>query len=384
MEQQLCKHFREHHQRLEKLNESIGIHRVIEEIPISILIMDTAGKTEYTNSAFTKLTGYTLGEITGLKPLFLLATQPPESFVENLRETFRNGKVWHGELVNKKKNGDCFVGSISIFPNRNRQGKITHYVSFCENITEKKRLAEELKAVREEAEKCEQLKSAFLANVSHEIRTPMSGIIGFTSLLKNPCLTGEEKDHYIEIIHRSSERMLQVINELMEISKIETGIVSVRHSEVKVNKLIDYFLHVYEPAARRKGIAITGRKALPDQEVVLNTDEGKLRGIFMHLINNALKYTHEGNIGVGYRMLANRIEFFVSDTGIGISGAHQQTIFERFIQVDMSLSSHYEGLGLGLTISKEYVKMLGGSLRLESEPCKGSVFFFDLPCQPVC
>ncbi|MDD4226952.1 MAG: ATP-binding protein, partial [Mariniphaga sp.] len=113
-------------------------------------------------------------------------------------------------------------------------------------------------------------------------------------------------------------------------------------------------------------------------------DEGKLRGIFMHLINNALKYTHEGNIGVGYRMLANRIEFFVSDTGIGISGAHQQTIFERFIQADMSLSSHYEGLGLGLTISKEYVKMLGGSLRLESEPCKGSVFFFDLPCQPVC
>jgi signal transduction histidine kinase len=237
------------------------------------------------------------------------------------------------------------------------------------------------------AEESDRLKSAFLANMSHEIRTPMNGILGFAELLSQPGLTGETQQNYIRIIEKSGTRMLNIINDIVNISKIEAGLMKVNWQESNINEQIEYIYTFFKPEVEGKGMQISFRNSLPSKESVISTDREKLYAILKNLVKNAIKYSKIGSIEFGYSLrrahdnlsISLELEFFVKDTGIGIPKDRQDAIFERFIQADITDKNAYQGAGLGLSISKAYVEMLGGKIWVESEPEVGSCFYFTLP-----
>lgn len=259
------------------------------------------------------------------------------------------------------------------------EGNPIEMIGYFVDITNRKKADQELVLAKEKAEESDRLKSAFLANMSHEIRTPMNGMLGFADLLKDSQLTTNEKEEYVAIIRKSGHRLLGIINDLINISKIESGQMDVKFEPVNVNEQLDYLYKFFSAETRKKGLELKKHCPAKEDEVVISTDKEKLYAILTNMIKNAIKFTDKGRIEFGYKRKNDSFEFFVSDTGIGISRENQQAVLERFIQVDSGFSSGYEGAGLGLSISKAYIEMLGGKLRIESELGQGSTFFFTVP-----
>ncbi len=262
-------------------------------------------------------------------------------------------------------------------------------VAIFDDITDRK-LAEnqlklqlsELTAAKEKVEENDRLKTEFLAHISHEIRSPMTGIIGFSELLKTRLLSSEEQAEYIDLIHRSGQRLLHLINDLGNISCIESGELRVQISETPVNELLRELNAFFKHEAKTKGIGIHCTVGLPDGASIITTDSAKLIQILTNLIQNALKFTSSGSIDFGYSRKDLFLEFYVIDSGIGIPFDMRERIFDRFLQVQDSSVRKYEGYGLGLSISKAFVEMLGGAIRVESVKDCGSRFFFTLPYNP--
>ena len=240
---------------------------------------------------------------------------------------------------------------------------------------------EEFLLSKEKAEESERLKSAFLANMSHEIRTPMNGILGFASLLEDPDLTGEKQHEYIQIIEKSGIRMLNIINDIIDISKIESGLMKVHIKESDIKEQMEYIYTFFKPEVEAKGMKLIFRSTLPAKEAIIQTDREKLFAILTNLVKNAIKYSNEGTIEFGYDRVTNgndSLQFYVKDTGTGIPKDRQEAIFERFIQADITDTRTQQGAGLGLAITKAYVDMLGGKIWVESKEGKGSTFYFTL------
>ena len=323
----------------------------------------------------------------------------PQSFLRRVRYLYDHKQLTsRDEIV--LKSGSIFdrFSSPMVGPHDRYYGRIWSF----HDISEHKQVVDELIRAKEHAEESDRLKSAFLANMSHEIRTPMNGIIGFAGLLKEPKLSGEEQFEYIGIIEKSGARMLNIINDIMSISKVESGQMDVSVKETNINDQIQYIYTFFKPEAELKGIRLTVEKLLPDKEAIIRTDKEKVYAILTNLVKNAIKFTHTGSIEFGYNLkpvhpdsdhfgpkkageLVNvpagevELEFYVKDTGSGIRPEQQEFIFERFRQGSESLTRNYEGAGLGLAISKAYVQMLGGEIWVESNEGFGSVFYFTLP-----
>ncbi len=236
-----------------------------------------------------------------------------------------------------------------------------------------------LQSAKEKAEQSDKLKSVFLANLSHEIRTPMNGIIGFTKLLKKKNLTEEKREKYVDVILSSGERMLKIINDLMHISKIEAGQIELDPSMFNLNKLIDEACLFFKSEAERKKLQFTCFKSLDNEKSNIVADKTKVEQIIYNLLKNAFKFTKEGKIHFGYEILGDKIQFRVEDSGRGIPIHQQDNIFDRFKKSDSPPSSEEEGSGLGLSISKTFVELMGGAIWVESEIGKGSTFIFTLP-----
>ena len=215
--------------------------------------------------------------------------------------------------------------------------------------------------------------------MSHEIRTPMNGILGFTELLKAKKLSGDIQQEYINIIEKSGKRMLNIINDIISISKVESGQIEVTTSETNVNEQIEYLYTFFKPEAEQKNISLFLTKELPSKDSFIKTDREKLYAILTNLIKNAIKFTNDGSIEFGCERKGDYLEFFVKDTGLGISDSQKKIIFERFRQANDTISRTHEGSGLGLAISKAYVEILGGNIWVESKEGKGSTFYFTLP-----
>ena len=240
----------------------------------------------------------------------------------------------------------------------------------------------ELVAAKEKAEKADRLKSAFLATIPHELRTPMNGILGLTELLTDPELSKQESEEYTDLIHQSSLHLLKLINELIDIARIEAGETMVKQVDTNVNKLLQNLCAFFKLEIRKKGLCLKCNTGLADSESIILTDHAKLTQILTNLVNNALKFTVKGWIEISYTRVNGTLEFYVKDTGIGIPSAMHEKIFERFIQVNNPLTKGMEGSGLGLSITKAYVTMLGGTIRIDSVEGKGSTFTFTLPYNP--
>lgn len=256
-------------------------------------------------------------------------------------------------------------------------GKSVGRVWSFRDVTERKKAENDLVEAKEKAEESDRLKTAFLHNVSHEIRTPMNAIIGFTTLLNEKGTTDQERQQFTGIITQSSNQLLSIINDIVDIANIESGQVKVNFSRINLNSCMKGLLEQF--SYRKNNISIGLHLDLPDDQSYLVTDETKMIQVLSNLINNALKFTQEGRIDFGYQVQNEYIEFYVSDTGIGIPVEHQSKIFKRFYQVDFGGSRQYGGTGLGLSICEAYVILLGGEIHVASEPGKGSKFVFTLP-----
>jgi PAS domain S-box-containing protein len=355
----------------------------VQQSPVVIIITDLAGNIEYVNPIFVDITGYTLEEVIGKKTNILKQANLSDENYSELWNTISSGKVWHGEFHNKKKNGEFFWERASVSPIRNSQGQIINYIKVAEDISEIKIKEQELRSALEKAKESDRLKSAFLSNMSHEIRTPMNGILGFTQLLKEPQLTGNEKDTFINIIEKSGNRMLNTINDIIDISKIESGQVEVYKTEISVNKILEEQYDFFIQEAKSKGLELIYQSTLSDSESKLITDKHKVEGILSNLIKNAIKFTKRGSITFGCFLKtiddSTSMEIFVSDTGVGISQSRIKAIFNRFEQADIEDINVYEGSGLGLAISKSYIELLGGKIEVFSKKGSGSTFRFTIP-----
>ena len=297
------------------------------------------------------------------------------------------------DMVNNNKAYDII---FEITPKNTSEKKIIHSIAELQrdkngiplkvsgvllDITLQKHIEDSLIEAKEQAEVADRLKSAFLANMSHEIRTPMNGILGFTELLNEPERSGEDQQRFISIIQKSGNRMLDTVNNLIDISKIETGQMEVLLKQVDISAELESQFHFFQAETEKKGINLSLTNTLPESCNLINTDLHKFNSILTNLIQNALKYTDEGSIKLGCIKKGQHIQFSVKDSGIGIPKNRQETIFDRFVQADIADTRALEGSGLGLTISKAYAEMMGGKIWLKSEEGIGSTFYFSLPVQ---
>ena len=238
----------------------------------------------------------------------------------------------------------------------------------------------DLNISKENAEENDRLKSAFLANMAHEIRTPMNGILGFSELLKNPEISGEKQQKFVDIIFNSGQRLLNTLNDLMDISKLETGQVKLKLKEININDEVENMYSLFKLEATNKGLSFKLITPIENNAIVINTDREKLYGVLSNLIKNAIKYTEKGgSIEFEYKVEGEFLVFCISDTGIGIPEDRQKAIFDRFVQADIDDTKVYEGCGLGLSIAKSYAIMFKGSISVESVENKGSKFYFKIP-----
>jgi PAS domain S-box-containing protein len=361
-----------------QLTES-RFHTLTNLVPVGIFMTHTDGKTIFVNPKWSTISG--LSQEEALNDGWLNAVHPED------RKKLKQG--WY-DAANKRKTSDAeyrFLksdGSITwvlgrAIPEYNENQQIIGYVGTITDITEIKLYEIELNRLKEKAEESDRLKSAFLANMSHEIRTPMNGILGLAELLNEPKLSGDEQQLYLDLIKESGIRMLNIMRDIIDISRIAADQVKVHIEEVDINKQTKYLFKLFKPQTDNKGIVLSLSQDLLAEDVIINTDKEKLNAILSYLIKNAIKYTNEGGIEFGYLKEKENLQFYVKDTGMGIPKDRQKAIFERFVQADTEDRYALEGTGLGLSIAKAYVEMLTGKIWLESKKGKGSTFYFTIP-----
>ena len=358
---------------------SLKLSKAIIQSPTSIIITDPSGTIEFVNPKFTQLTGFSAEEAIGRNPNILKSGEQNEAFYKKLWDTITSGNDWSGELLNKKKNGELYWESVSISPLINDDGVITHFVGVKEDITDRKKMIADLIVAKDQAEAGARLKTAFMNNISHEIRTPLNGITGFGQLISQPGLSDEERDSYMEILQSSTERLINTINDYMDASLLASENLTPVIATFGLNQLFDEICSTIEQKCRVKNIRFSYLPPIHEQHIQLLSDRELLKKVLFHLLGNAVKFTKAGEISTGFEIENDHIEFFVKDTGIGISSAALESIFDAFNQEEISSTRNYEGSGLGLTITKGILKLLGGNIRVISEKEKGSEFRFTLP-----
>lgn len=365
-----------------KVIESEAYYRTLIDVsPDGIIITDLAGIISYSSIKALEIFGVPPGvKAVGTPILNWLASDSHNRVMERFNNIVRgNTAPETREYELRKFDGTIFWGELSSSPLTGAKGTPAEMLIVLRDISVRKTAELDLIKSKEKAEESDRLKTAFLHNISHEIRTPMNAIIGFSALLSEPGLDIASQKSFVEHISQSSFRLLEILNNIIEVSNIEAGILKVKKSEANLNKMLELILSEYQPKAIEKGIELTMNTGLPDSRTDLLYDYGKIKSILTSLLNNAFKFTHKGGVSLGYKLNGAFLEFYVSDTGIGIPQEHQYKVFTRFYQVDNTLNRNYDGTGLGLSITKAYVELLGGKIWLTSKPGNGSVFYFTIP-----
>jgi PAS domain S-box-containing protein len=382
--------------RLRMESELLKLAQAVEQSPGSIIITNLKAEIEYVNEAFLEATGYSRREVIGKNPSILHSgNTPPETF-RSLWSALSRGQAWQGEFFNQDKHGREYIEHAIIAPIRNPNGKVTHYVAVNDDITEKKQLTRELDAhrhhledlvaertiqlaeAREKAETANRAKSVFLANMSHEIRTPMNAIIGLTHLLQRD---KPRQDQAVRLtkIESSAGHLLAIINDILDLSKIEAGKLTLEISNFNLGEVFDHIQSLFREELRAKGLSI--HADMGDTPVWLKGDATRLRQALFNYVGNAIKFTEQGTLHLRARKLQETdrgvlVRFEVQDTGIGVAAEALQSLFDAFEQGDTSTTRVHGGTGLGLAITRRLVLMMGGEVGAESELDHGSTFWF--------
>ena len=354
----------------------------------AIVVTDNQMKIKYFNLAAEKLSGYKFEEIkeTPFYNVFVPYDKREEfkKEIEKFRSTGEcayTTKPFETIAINKMNEKFYVEISVTTFSYNNGTGSAIT----LKDITERKKREEELITAKQKAEESDKLKSAFLANMSHEIRTPMNAIIGFSDLLAKPGNFDKHKEKYLQIISSSGKSLLNLINDIIDISKIEAGQLKIKTQKVLLNPVMNEILLSQNQIndMNNKPFELRMQKAVEGDDFTIETDVFRLKQILNNLIGNAMKFTEEGYIEFGYKFnTPEELLFYVKDTGVGMPQDKLDVIFTRFGQIDRKDNKNQSGTGLGLTISKKLTELLGGKMWVESEEGIGSTFFFTLPYDP--
>ena len=351
----------------------------------TVVITDPLGRIEWVNEGFTRLTGYTLPEVVGKKPGSVL--QGPDTdpaTAAHMSEQLRQGRGFHSQLLNYKKNGNSYWVDVEVQPIYDAAGTLVNFMAIESDITESRQLTQALRDARDAAEAASRAKSQFLANMSHEIRTPMTAILGFAELLNDPQTSLSQRDNYSHSIVRNGHHLLSIINDILDLSKIEAEKMTIEQVSASVPQLVAEVMGTMNQLAAEKKLALVVRYESPIPASI-TSDPYRLRQILTNLVSNAVKFTQQGIVTVRVAMLDDfgsespRLRFDVADTGPGISAAQQSQLFQPFTQADTSTTRRFGGTGLGLTISRRLAVLLGGELTVSSAVGKGSTFTLVVP-----
>lgn len=366
-------------ERIKAEKEIHKLRKAIEQGPSSIIITNAEGKIEFVNNKFTELTQYQPIEVLGKNPRIFNPGHLTEEQYSELFEVLKSGRTWEGKVMNRRKDHTTFQEETSISAVKNLDGSISNYILIQNDISEKQQIINDLIQAKEKAIESDLLKTAFLANMSHEIRTPLNSIIGFSELMTDSDFDHEQLYHFARIINNSGNKLLCIISDIMDLSKIEAGEVKVEKRRLSVNQLIIDIQKEYLFKAIEKGLELRIDPLNDTEDIYIESDENKLRQVLINFVGNAIKFTEKGSIELGMRRYGDFVQIQVKDTGIGIPAPYQEKIFERFRQVESAYSKKYGGNGLGLAISKALVELLGGNVGMETEHGVGSTFYFTVP-----
>ncbi|MGQ8337826.1 PAS domain-containing sensor histidine kinase [Sunxiuqinia sp. A32] len=343
--------------------------------PDSININTMQGYYVDVNQGFMDLTGYTKEEVIGKKSSAINIWNDPKDRKTLVKALEKDGKIENLEAAFKMKDGSLKTAlmSATIIQLNSKP----HILSVTRDITRRKLMEIELVKAKEQAEESDRLKSAFMANMSHEIRTPLNGVLGFANLLSDENIPAKTVKRYADIINKSGNRLLELINNILDISKIESGNMSVEIEPFSPSIVVEEVIDLFQANADKKKLKI--KRTYPDAEITVYSDQSKVIQILSNLLNNAIKFTKKGYIEVGFHVNTNYITFHVKDTGTGVSKETIPHLFNRFYQGNTSLARGHEGSGLGLSLCKSLVELLEGEIWIESENKVGSTFQFKLP-----
>jgi len=366
-------------------HNSYILTKAIVNSPIGILITSPEGIVEFFNPEFEKYSGQASEQIMGSTMPFCSGTET--NSLANIVKSARNGTVYQGELqMNLFGNKNNWY-ALSVAPVFDSKGIVAHLVFTFDDITERKEYEKQIVIAKSKAEESDRLKTAFLSNLSHEIRTPLNAILGFSSLLNSPNISGVEREEIPELLVNHSNDLLELINDLIDISSMETNQFSIKKAECQLNQMLSSTFNEVINKNRfvKKGKVKTNIKlgVLEDKFTIL-TDAKRLSQVVGHLLSNAIKFTSVGFIELGYTFKdANNLLFYVIDTGVGLSDDEKKIIFNPFRQADDSITRHFSGMGLGLAISKHIIERLGGKIWVDSTKNQGSTFYFSIPYIPL-
>ncbi len=381
------------------LRESEERYRSVSETAQDVIVIINAnGVITFWNKAAELVYGYSRQEILGNALNVITTNCCYEKFKHYLSEPFNRSsntpkvEIIEGEGLSKYGTIFPIEFSVSAWESSSR----TYFTFIIRDVTMRRKVQNELINAKEKAEESTRLKSAFLASISHEIRTPMNGILGFASLLKNSDLSIYDKKEYIRVLEESGIRLINLIDQLLEISKIESGIIELSSDKFDIDSLLNDIILTFKSKASLKGLKLEYSPSKLNNDTHILSDYEKVFHILSNLIDNAIKFSDNGVIRVGYevevntsplttidsniRILAsNYLVFFIEDSGIGIPKNRQHAIFDRFVKADISNKRAFQGVGLGLSIAREYARNLGGEIWVKSQESIGSTFYCKLP-----
>lgn len=355
------------------------LQTIINNALDAIYIKDIKGKYLLFNEAAEKAMGKKAAEVIGKEDTYFFPPEEAQIIAEYDRKVIESCSPLIFEETLTLADGKVHTFHTIKCPMFDDFGKPSGLFGIARDITERKQLMHSLILAKEKAEENDRLKTAFLNNISHEIRTPMNAIIGFADLLKEDDLMSDKRNHFVDIISYSCNQLLDIITDIVNISTLEAGQEKINASDVNINNSLSALFAQFETKAKLKDISFGYECFLKDIDSIVKTDKTKFLEILSNLIDNALKFTKQGHVNFGYNLKDNFLEFYIEDTGIGIPLEMQEIIFERFRQLECSATREFGGTGLGLSISKGYVELLGGKIWLNSEPDKGSTFYFTIP-----
>lgn len=359
------------------------ISSIIENIPDMIFVKDAATSNYVLiNKAVEEHMGWTRSEMIGKNEGDFFSKDLAKMLMEQGQQALESNLVLQREEMLPTKLGLRLFNTKKI-PVFDHYGQPKFLLGVSEDITEKKAVERELIDAKEKAEESNRLKIAFLQNISHEIRTPMNAICGFTSLMTEPDLTLEQKTNYSYIVRSNCDQLLTIITDVLTISSVETKQLNLNLQEVDLTLLMEELTYIFKPTATSLSLNFINTTDLPKDQNIVMTDKTKLTQILSNLLTNALKFTKMGEIEINCHLEHQQLVFSVRDTGIGFNPNIKETLFERFRQANDDINKRYGGTGLGLAICKAFVELMGGSIGVDTEPGKGSVFHFKLPYVPA-
>ena len=366
------------------------LEQLFEASMEAIITINNDGIVQTVNSEFTKMFGYLPEEIIGANVDEKITNQEIMDEALAITRKATTGGISEMETRRTHKDGRLIDVSIIVTPIR-LQGEIVGAYGIYRDITDRKKIEKNMVAAKERAEESDRLKSAFLSNMSHEIRTPMNAIIGFSTLLSDPSVTDEERQEFIRIIKERGNDLMRIMDDIIDIAKIEAGQVKIEIRECPVNTLLSSLFATMNEVRKKllkTHVELKFKPFSTDKDFTILTDGNRLRQVLSNLIENSFKFTEQGFVEFGYTFKTDDksepvIEFFVRDSGIGIQKDKQQVIFERFRQADDTSTRKYGGTGLGLTICKNLLTLLNGDIRLDSEPGHGATFYVSLPLTTI-